>query len=201
MKWIVAMILIGGLVIGSPVSADFYKYYDAEGNVHFTDDYNQVPPEQRDDAEQYEETGEEEPASEEAAAEDAGEESEEEVDTAEAEEFEEDDEQGSETADTEAYDLQARASEFEQRKAEIEKEYQELVEEKERLNKMAREIKTQKQLKASGYNESVQALNERMEEHDQKRQGLVSEIQQHNARLSEKKAGGEESPASEAEPD
>ncbi len=44
MKWIVAMILTGGLLIGSPVSADFYKYYDADGNVHFTDDYNHVPP-------------------------------------------------------------------------------------------------------------------------------------------------------------
>ena len=201
MKWIVAMILTGGLVIGSPVSAEFYKYYDADGNVHFTDDYNQVPPEQREDVEQYDETINEEASSGEAAAEDAGEESLEEADTAEAEEGEEDDELGSETADTQAYDVQAKASEFEERKAEIEKEYQELVEEKERLNKMARDIKTQKQLKASGYNKSVEALNERMQEHDQKRQGLVSEIQQHNARMSEKKAAGEQSATTEAETD
>ena len=201
MKWIVAMIFTGGLLIGSPVLADFYKYYDADGNVHFTDDYNQVPPEQREDADQYEETFEEESPSGDAAAGDAGEESLEEADTAEAEEGEEADEQGSETADTEAYDFNARASEIEERKAEIEKEYQELVEEKERLNKMARDIKTQKQLKASGYNESVKALNERMQEHDQKRQGLVSEIQQHNARLSENQTAGDKSPTSEAETD
>ena len=201
MKWIVAMILTGGLLIGSPVSADFYKYYDADGNVHFTDDYNQVPPEQREDVDQYEETAEEESTSGEAAGGDAGEESLEEADTAEAEEGEETDEQGSETADTEAYDFKARASEIEERKAEIEQEYQELVEEKERLNKIARDIKTQKQLEASGYNESVKALNERMQEHDQKRQGLVSEIQQHNARLSENQTAGDESPTNEAETD
>ena len=102
MKWIVAMILTGGLLIGSPVSADFYKYYDADGNVHFTDDYNQVPPEQREDVDQYEETAEEESTSGEAAGGDAGEESSEEADTAEAEEGEEADEPGSETADAEA---------------------------------------------------------------------------------------------------
>jgi hypothetical protein len=173
MKRFIPVILIAVLMIGFPVSAEFYKYYDEDGNVHFTDDYNKVPLDQREDVEGYEESISEEPPPEEAQ---------EAVDTEAAEE------EDSEIASTEEYDIDAKVSEFEERKAEIEQEYQSLVKEKERLDEMLKKIKTQKQLKASGYNESMQALNERMAEHDRKRQDLISEIEAHNARLSEKKA-------------
>ena len=163
---------IGLLMIGLPASADFYKYYDENGNVHFTDDYNKVPLDQREDVVGYEESISEEPSPDEAPAEL-------EAETAGEEE--------SEVASTEEYDIDAKVSEFEQRKAEIQQEYENLVKEKERLDEMRKEIKTQKQLKASGYNESVKALQEKMKEHDRKRQALVSEIEAHNARLTEKK--------------
>ena len=32
--------------------AESYKYYDEQGNVHFTDDYNKVPLDQREDGQQ-----------------------------------------------------------------------------------------------------------------------------------------------------
>lgn len=192
MKWILPVILAAALMAGLPVSAEFYKYYDEDGNVHFTDDYNQIPLDQREDVEGYEESISEDLPPEEA------EETAEEIDTAEAEE--EVEEEG-ETADSEAYDVGAKADEFEQRKAEVEEEYQSLVKEKERLDQIRKDIKTQKQLKASGYNESVKALNEKMKEHDQKRQQLISEIQQHNARLSQDKAARSEPTAKKEEQD
>ena len=39
-----------------PAAAQFYKYVDKDGNIHFTDDINQVPPEQRAKIRSYEES-------------------------------------------------------------------------------------------------------------------------------------------------
>jgi len=192
MKWIIPVILIGTLLIGYPVSAEFYKYYDENGNVHFTDDYNKIPLDQREEVEGYEESISEETPSEETP---------EEADSAEAETETEGAEEDGETAATEEYDVDAKAGEFEQRKVEMEQEYEELVKERERLDQMRKDIKTQKQLKASGYNEGVKALNEKMKEHDQKRQELISEIEQHNAKLSEEKVSRKKASAEKAEGD
>ena len=174
MKWILPVIVIGALLIGFPASAEFYKYYDADGNVHFTDDYNQVPPEQREAVEGYEESISEEVPSEQPAEE------------ADVEEAVEETEEDGEIASTEEYNIDQKAGEFDQRKAEMEEEYTDLVKEKERLDGMRKNVKTQKQAKQ--YNEDVKALNERLEEHDQKRQALVTEIEAHNAKLAEEKS-------------
>ena len=177
MRWIIPVILIGALLISFPVSAEFYKYYDEDGNVHFTDDFNRVPPEQREDVQGYEES-----ISDDSLQEDSEEEYEQE-DSAEAE-TEEAFEEESEIAAEEAYDLDTKAVELDERKAAIEQEYQSLVKEKERLSEMRKKVKTQ--TAARKYNEDVKALNQQLKEHDQKRQTLLTEIEQHNARLAEK---------------
>ena len=177
MRWIIPVILIGALLISFPVSAEFYKYYDEDGNVHFTDDFNRVPPEQREEVQEYEES-----ISDDSLQEDSEEEYEQE-DSAEAE-TEEAYEEESETTADEAYDLDTKAVELDERKAAIEQEYQSLVKEKERLSEMRKKVKTQ--TAARKYNEDVKALNQQLTEHDQKRQALLTEIEQHNTRLAEK---------------
>ena len=47
MKWAFFMVLLIGLAVAAPASAQFYKYLDKQGNVRFTDDINQVPENQR----------------------------------------------------------------------------------------------------------------------------------------------------------
>ncbi len=184
MKWIIPVMLIGALMIGFPASAEFYKYYDEDGNVHFTDDYNKVPADQREEVEGYEESISEELSSEEAEEAEETAETEEQETEASAEE--------SEIASTEAYDVDKKVGEFDQRKAEMEQEYQGLVKEKERLEQMRKDVKTQKQGKK--YNEDVKALNQRMQEHDEKRRALISEIEAHNARLAKEKAEQKQKP-------
>lgn len=49
-KWIV---LCGGLALAVPCWAEFYRYVDAQGNVHYTDDLTQVPENQQDTLKPY----------------------------------------------------------------------------------------------------------------------------------------------------
>ena len=50
------------LVFTGAASAEFYKYVDDKGHVHFTDDFNQVPADQRKQVREYEEYRQPEPA-------------------------------------------------------------------------------------------------------------------------------------------
>ncbi|MFW6241195.1 MAG: DUF4124 domain-containing protein, partial [Thermodesulfobacteriota bacterium] len=47
-------VLLLAVTVG-PANAQFYKYKDADGNIRFTDDLSQVPPEQRESAPGYRE--------------------------------------------------------------------------------------------------------------------------------------------------
>ena len=164
------------IFFSTTVSAEFYKYVDENGNTHFTDDFNKVPPDQREDVEEYDESISDDSLPEESAEED---------DSAEAE-TEEEFEEESETAAAEPDDIDSKVIELDERKAAIEKEYELLTKEKQRLSEMRKTVKTQSAAKK--YNEDVKALNLRLQEHDQKRQALLTEIEQHNAQLAEKTA-------------
>lgn len=52
-SWMIVAIL---LMTAMPASADFYRYIDANGAVRYTDDLNQVPPDQREEVPNYEES-------------------------------------------------------------------------------------------------------------------------------------------------
>ena len=51
MKMIKFLILLVIVVFAAPAPAEIYKYVDEQGDVHFTDDINQVPEDQRDSLE------------------------------------------------------------------------------------------------------------------------------------------------------
>ena len=44
LPWVLAILLIFSAL---PAAGEFYKYVDENGNTRFTDDINQVPPQQR----------------------------------------------------------------------------------------------------------------------------------------------------------
>lgn len=44
-------VLLALLLIGAPAGAEIYRWSDASGRVHFTQDLSQVPPSQRKQAE------------------------------------------------------------------------------------------------------------------------------------------------------
>ena len=54
-KPIIMLVMLIFAVVAVPASAEFYKYVDKDGKVHYTDDYGDIPIDQRPKAHEYEE--------------------------------------------------------------------------------------------------------------------------------------------------
>jgi len=169
MKWIKLAGAVFCLLFTVSASAEFYKYYDKDGGVHFTDDFNKVPPDQRAAVKGYEEiitTAEEEnkPAvTEPQAAADQGK---------------------SDAADKKGnYDLSSKIKELDKRKTQLADEYEGLMKENAAIVKMRKEIKTPAEAKK--YNDTVRALNAKLKEHDKKRKAFYADVEEYNAKVAE----------------
>jgi len=148
------------LVFTGAASAEFYKYVDEKGNVHFTDDFNQVPVSQREQVRGYEEYRQPEPAAASQAK----------IDPA-----------GETRDDGETLDFENQLKALDQRKAELAGEYEELLKENTHLNEMKKTVKNR--AAADQYNENVRKLNAKLQEHDRKRKEFFSDVENYNARV------------------
>jgi hypothetical protein len=169
MAWLKIIIPLVFLVTASAASAEFYKYYDEKGNVHFTDDFNKVPADQRQKVEGYEEyrrDGEE-------SAEAAPDLNSQEVKTVRAVGGKGEEGKGNEFGN----ELMA----LDQRKAELAEEYETLMQENAQLAELKTAVKNQDD--ADKYNERVRKLNEDLKEHDRKRKEFFSDVEDYNARV------------------
>lgn len=169
MQWFKIIIPLISLFLASVASAEFYKYYDEKGNVHFTDDYNKVPANQRENVEGYQEyrsshdeskatdtiTGNENMA----------------VDRATA----------VKGKSGKKVDFGSELKLLDQRKAELAKEYEILMQENAQLATVKKTVKTKAD--ADSYNERVRKLNESLKEHDRKRKEFFSDVEDYNARV------------------
>ncbi|MGD8335879.1 MAG: DUF4124 domain-containing protein [Desulfobacterales bacterium] len=158
------------LVFTGAASAEFYKYVDEKGNVHFTDDFNQVPVSQRQQVHGYEEYRPPEPAAaSQAKIDPAGEPGTDETAPSETRD------------DGEALDFDNQLKALDQRKAELSGEYEALMKENAHLNEMKKTVKNK--AAADQYNESVRKLNAKLQEHDRKRKEFFSDVENYNARV------------------
>ncbi|MFO7687788.1 MAG: DUF4124 domain-containing protein [Deltaproteobacteria bacterium] len=182
MRWFKIILPLVFLFYASTVSADFYKYVDEKGNVHFTDDFNKVPADQREQAQGYEEYRPERPAAVPQARSDP------------SGNPESDQALSSKTPDeaqTDDFDHQLKM--LDQRKAELASEYEALVKENTDLNDIKKTVKNRAD--ADQYNESVRKLNEKLQEHDRKRKEFFSDVEDYNARVGQANKTGPKSTA------
>lgn len=159
------------LFLSATASAEFYKYYDEKGNVHYTDDYNKVPVDQRANVrgyEEYQNLDEEEQSREDISQE-------ENVQPSEAE-----------TEKGDQYDFDAKVEEFNKIKQELSQEYEALMQENAKLAEEKKTIKTADDIKR--YNEQVANLNKKIEEHDRKRKEFFTTIEAHNEKVAKENA-------------
>ena len=158
------------LLCAGSASAEFYKYLDEKGNVHFTDDFNKVPAEQRERVRGYEEYRQQEnPVASPTQKEPAG--------------GADSDEVASRAApdEGEPHDFDDRLKALDQRKAELASEYEALMRENAHLNDIKKTVKNRAD--ADRYNEGVRSLNAKLQEHDRKRKEFFSDVEEYNARV------------------
>ena len=169
MVWLKIIIALVFLVSASAASAEFYKYYDEKGNVHFTDDFNKVPADQREKVEGYEEYSRDTEVSSDTAPD---------LNSQEVKTVRSGSGNSVEAKDKE---LGNELKALDQRKADLADEYETLMRENAQLAELKAAVKNQDD--ADKYNERVRRLNEDLKEHDRKRKEFFSDVEDYNARV------------------
>lgn len=163
MRHLTICLFIIMLCFPTSVLAEFYKYYDENGNVHFTDDYNRVPADQRPDVKGYTES-----VSKDEAGNKPGE-----AKTAKP--------TGKTPPKGKETEFANQLKDLDQRREALDKEYQGLIEENNKLEQMRKTVKTADEVKK--YNQSVNALNKKLQAHDKKRQTYASDVEAYNSKV------------------
>ena len=170
LAWVLAMAL---MLAALPAAGEFYKYLDEDGNTRFTDDINQVPPEQRKNVSSYVESESRPEAV--PAEEESGSQSE--------------TEEQQPVADIDAGDMAEEGyfdktrKELDEMKARLDAEYKAIMEEKEQLSQERDAAKTREQIQA--YNKRVEKLNARAAAYEQKGAEYSKRVEEFNAKIVE----------------
>lgn len=159
--WLMVPLII---CLSGPVSADFYKYTDQDGNIRFTDDLSKVPKDQRTNVTSYEESESAQP-------------------TAVPVDKKETGQQPIEKKPETDNDTDAQSKQIQSRKDELDKEYHALMREKARLEAEAENPKSAEEIVQ--FNRKVSDLNKNISQYDQKRKALHADIEAYNARVAE----------------
>lgn len=168
--WVLAITLI---IFVLPASAEFYKYVDEQGNTRFTDDINQVPPEQRKSLKSYVESEsqpEPEPPRQENAPEKPTAKQQDAADIY------------SDEKPKQGY-YEKKRQELDTMKSELDAEYKAILEEKEILTQEREVAKSREQIQE--YNKKVEKLNERAAAYETKGAEYSKRVEEFNARIAE----------------
>jgi len=169
---ILASVLIAVMlmfIVAATASAEFYKYTDENGNVHFTDDINQVPPDQRQKLQRYEESasqpGEAPPAAQSKQPQEAQAES---------------SLPGGED-EGQAKSLEETRKQLDAMKNELDGEYKALKQEQAKL--AAEKSKTKTRADVLKYNKKVESLNQRIKAYEKKSKEYQSLVNDYNQQV------------------
>ena len=170
MKYLKIFIIITFLMFSVGAAAEFYKYVDEDGNVHFTDDINQVPAEQRAKIRSYIESVSPEPAAQEATQENQPEQ----AATDQQTNF-------PYLSEDESESLEDAKNRIDALKSEIDQEYEALLKEKEQLAKNKKQAKTREQI--IEFNKKVDSLNKRVVAYEKKGKEYKTQVDAYNQRI------------------
>lgn len=164
-KWFIAAALV--LFALSSADAEFYKYVDKNGNIRFTDDITIVPPDQRAKLREYEgseETAQPVPSS------------------TSVEQKKEPPEEKKPASDSDLTEgaLFDQSKQLGEKKAELEKEYRALMDERQRLESRKGEFRTRGAIKE--YEAGIRNLNKKNADFEKRREALRKEVEAFNNR-------------------
>lgn len=180
---ILALICIFGVVSAS--SAEYYKYTDENGNVHFTDDFTKVPEKQRPNVEKFAESGRSDTFFGESPKDEGEEASESLKNKGEASP-----EADKADADKEYERFQEKRNQLVQQQQDIEAEYNALMAEKSALEKQRSPRMLRPQV--IELNEKTDALNQKIADYEKRRAAFDAKVTQFNAEIEQSEAADSE---------
>lgn len=161
-KWLTLIFL---MLLSVPAIAEFYKFIDKNGNVHYTDDLSRVPENQRSSVSEYKEYKSD-------------------TDNEQVELQKGDIKQPFPEKKKEINNsLDKTGKLLEIKKQKLDKEYQDLMKEKEEIEKEKKNIKTE--IETRKRNEKVLALNEKIKNYEKKIKTFNAEVEAYNAKAAE----------------
>jgi hypothetical protein len=160
-KWLISLALV---LFSISASAEYYRYIDKDGHVHYTDDLTAVPENQRTDINEYNEIQSNE------------------VDRQKDEDKVKSpdtliEEKQAGTKDG-TYDFSEMKKELDSKKAALNKEYETLMDEKKQLQEEKNKLRNR--TAAKNYNKSVLEFNEKIEDYQKRKKEFDAEVESYN---------------------
>jgi hypothetical protein len=163
-RWI---ILISIVLFSMSASADYYRYIDKDGNVHYTDDLTNVPENQRTDINEY--TGYQNDSND-----------------------QEKDERKEETPQPLLEQEQVKnkpdmdkfseiKKQLDQKKKKLDEEYKALMEERKNIEKNKNKYRSKSQAKK--YNKAILEFNGKIEDYERRKNLFNKEVEEYNERV------------------
>ena len=167
-RWIILIsILISIVLFSMSASAEYYRYVDKDGNVHYTDDLTSIPESQRTDINEY--TGFQDGSS----------------DQVKDEQKEEtpqpllEKEQVKNKADLDKFSEIKK--QLDQKKEKLDEEYKALMEERKDIEKNKNKYRSKSQAKK--YNKAILEFNGKIEDYEKRKNLFNKEVEEYNERV------------------
>ena len=161
------LILLSMVLFSMSASAEYYRYLDKNGNVHFTDDLTNVPEDQRTNINEY--TGFQGGSNDQEKDEQKAEESKSIIEK----------EEGKNKADINEFsEIKKR---LDQEKEKLDEEYRTLMEEKNEIEKNKNKYRSKSQAKK--YNKVILEFNEKIEDYEKRKNLFNEEVEKYNQRV------------------
>lgn len=161
------LILLSIVLFSMSASAEYYRYIDKDGNVHYTDDLTNVPESQRTDINEY--TGYQDSSNDQRNNEQKEETSQPLLET----------EQVKNKPDTD--ELSEIKKQLDQKKEKLEEEYRALMEEKKEISGKRKKYRSKSQAKK--YNKVILEYNAKIEDYEKRKNIFNKEVEEFNGRL------------------
>jgi hypothetical protein len=163
-RWLISLALV---LFSISASAEYYKYIDKDGNVHYTDDLTAVPENQRTDINEYNEI-QSNPADRQK----------DENKVKPPETLIEEKQAGTKDG---TYDFPEMKKQLDRKKEALNKEYKALMDEKKQFQEEKNKLRSR--TAAQKYNNTVLRFNEKIEDYQRRKNEFDTEVEQYNSQV------------------